>query len=265
MTRPVRLRDLANEFDTFFLDVWGVLHTGEGPLPGVLDTLRAARDAGTRIVLLTNTSRLGPQVVETLGKIGITRDLFTDVVTAGDVTRDAIVARDPAIFRDLPASPAAFHFGARDYVPWLFELGLDLDATPEDAQLVFATGAVSNEQALDRARETLRPAARRRVPLVCTNPDRVIPTSSGPKLGPGAVAAAYAAEGGPIFLYGKPHPPIYAEAQRRAGDARVVAMGDLVDTDVAGARAAGLAAALIGAVPEDATITPDFVLSAFAW
>ena len=132
MTRPVRLRDLANEFDTFFLDVWGVLHTGEGPLPGVLDTLRAARDAGTRIVLLTNTSRLGPQVVETLGKIGITRDLFTDVVTAGDVTRDAIVARDPAIFRDLPASPAAFHFGARDYVPWLFELGLDLDATPED-------------------------------------------------------------------------------------------------------------------------------------
>ena len=124
---------------------------------------------------------------------------------------------------------------------------------PRDAQLVFATGAVSNEQALDRAGDAAS-GRRRRVPLVCTN--RIGSSRRrAAKLGPGAVAAAYAAEGGPIFLYGKPHPPIYAEAQRRAGDARVVAMGDLVDTDVAGARAAGLAAALIGAVPEDATIT----------
>jgi HAD superfamily hydrolase (TIGR01459 family) len=259
-----RLRDLAKDFDTIFLDVWGVLHTGDGPLPGAVETLEAARDAKLRVVLLTNTSRLGPGVVETLGKIGIARDLYTDVVTAGDVTREAVLARDPAVFQRLPASPRGFHFGAADYVPWLFELGLDLEATPDEADLVFATGAVNT---LDRARETLRSAAERGVPLVCTNPDRVIPTARGPKLGPGAVADAYAAMGGPIFLYGKPHLPIYAEARRRVNDdrARIIAMGDLLETDVAGAKTAGLPSAFIGSLPPSAAITPDFVLGTFAW
>lgn len=261
-----RVRDLAGRFDTVFLDVWGVLHTGDGPLPGALETLRAMRDAKLHVVLLTNTSRLAPPVIETLDRIGVTRDLFADVVTAGDVTRAAVMTRDPAVFHGLPDAPRGFHFGAADYVPWLFELGLDLGATPAEADLVFATGAVSGERGLVRAREALRPAAKRGVPLVCTNPDRVIPTAGGPKLGPGAVAEAYAAEGGPVFAYGKPHPPIYAEARRRAGDAaRVIAMGDLVETDVAGAKAAGLASALVGALPPEAALTPDFVLPTFTW
>jgi len=258
-----RLRDLANDFDTIFLDVWGVLHAGEGPLPGALDTLRAMRDAKLRVILLTNTSRLGPGVIEALAKIGITRDLFTDVVTAGDVTRDAIVSRDPAVFQALSQTPRGFHFGAADYVPWLFELGLDLDAPPEQAEIVFATGAANT---LDRARTTLEPAAKRGVPLICTNPDRIIPTSRGPKLGPGAIAEAYREMGGSIFMYGKPHPPIYEEARRRvAPSARIIAMGDLVETDVAGAKAADLPSALVGSVPQDATLTPDFVLGTFTW
>lgn len=258
-----RLRDLASDFDVVFLDVWGVLHTGEGPLPGALDTLRALCDAKVRVVLLTNTSRLGPGVVETLDKIGITRDLFADVVTAGDVTRAAVLARDPAVFESLSPNPRGFHFGAADYVPWLFELGLDLEASAHEAELVFATGAVHT---LDRARDALRPAAERGVPLICTNPDRVIPTSRGPKLGPGAVAEAYREMGGPVFLYGKPHPPIYEEARRRVEpSARIIAMGDLVETDVAGAKAAGLPSALIGEPPPNATLTPDFVLDRFAW
>ena len=125
---------------------------------------------------------------------------------------------------------------------------------------------MNGESGLERAREKLRPAAERGAPLVCTNPDRVIPTSSGPKLGPGAVAEAYAAMGGPIFLYGKPHPPIYAEARRRVPpDARILALGDLVETDVVGAKAAGLASGFVGTLAEDAVLTPDFVLSTFAW
>lgn len=270
-----RLRDLAERFDTFFLDVWGVLHTGDGPLPGAALALRAVAEANVRVVLLTNTSRLGPQVVETLATIGITRDLFTDVVTAGDVTRAAIVNRDPAVFQGRVSAPRAFHFGAAEYVPWLFELGLDLEATPEEADLVFATGSVNGEAGLARALEKLRPAAVRGVPLICTNPDRVIPTSSGPKLGPGAVAHAYAEEGGPTFLYGKPHPPIYEEARRRvlaleaASPARIIAIGDLLETDVAGAKAAGLPSALLRTSltekRSDSDLTPDFVLSTFAW
>lgn len=266
MPPPAALRELAREFDTLFVDVWGVLHVGEGPLPGVVDALRSLRDAGRRVILLTNTSRLGPAVTATLVSLGIDASLFSDVVTAGDVTREAIVNRDPALFGGLPERPRCLHVGAPEFVPWLFELGFDLEASAAEAELVFATGAVGSADALAEIADALRPAARRRVPLVCTNPDRVIPTARGPKLGPGAVADAYAEEGAPTFAYGKPHPAIYAEARRRAGEAvRILAIGDRIETDIAGARAAGLPSALVGAVPEDARVTPDFVLPAFAW
>jgi ribonucleotide monophosphatase NagD (HAD superfamily) len=100
------------------------------------------------------------------------------------------------------------------------------------------------------------------------------------------VAAAYAELGGPTFLYGKPHPPIYAAARGRLGapPARVVAIGDLLDTDVRGARGARIASALVtatgghaaelgpapGARALDALfvaagVAPDMVLARFAW
>jgi HAD superfamily hydrolase (TIGR01459 family) len=83
------------------------------------------------------------------------------------------------------------------------------------------------------------------VPLVCTNPDRIIPYASGHQLGPGAIAHAYASLGGRTFLYGKPHPPIYEAALAGLDRRRVVALGDTVETDIAGARAAGIASVLV--------------------
>jgi ribonucleotide monophosphatase NagD (HAD superfamily) len=87
-----------------------------------------------------------------------------------------------------------------------------------------------------------------------------------------------------VFLYGKPHPPIYAEARRRLGDdpsRRVVAVGDLLETDIRGARNAGFPCVLVtrtGAHAADVTtaqalealfaregIAPDMVLERFAW
>lgn len=264
------LEELIPDFDAFFVDVWGVIHDGAEPFPGVLDALARIAATKKRVVFVTNTSRLGADVIATLEGMGIARALFHDVVTAGDVTRAALVARDPAIFGALPAAPRCFHFGAASYVPWLFELGLDFTEEVTEAELVFSTGAIANEDALAAARKKLAPAASRRRPLVCTNPDRVIPVKGALRLGPGAVADAYAAMGGPIFLYGKPHPPIYAAARRRVpGAARILALGDLLETDVVGAKAAGLPVAFIGSVASeasaDAAVTPDYVLPAFAW
>jgi len=121
------------------------------------------------------------------------------------------------------------------------------------------------------------------VPLVCTNPDPIVPTHAGVKLGPGAIAQAYADLGGPTFLYGKPHAPIYRHALGGA-PARVVAIGDLLETDVRGARGAGIAsvlvtatgvhAARIGEPPDpgvvealaaEADAWPDAVVARFRW
>jgi len=281
------LRVLATTFDAFLVDVWGVIHDGDRPFEGVLEALEALARARRPVVLVTNTSRTGELVVRTLGAMGLDHALFHDVVTAGDVTRAALVARDPAVFAGLPAAPRCYHLGDESYVPWLFELGLDFTDDVAVADLVLATGAFDNAAALAAARELLAPAAARNAPLVCTNPDRIIPSAKGMRLGPGAIARAYGELGAPTFLYGKPHAPIYAEARRRLSfldpSARLIAIGDTLETDVRGAADAripsalvvgsGVHAAELGSADESVLRTfferegmaPELVLPRFAW
>ena len=156
------LRALAPDFDAFFVDVWGVIHDGERLFGGVVDALEQLTAAGRSVVLLTNTSRTGDLVAEALGKMGLDRALFRDVVTAGDVTRAALVARDASLFGALPDAPRCYHLGEASYVPWLFELGLDFTDDLAAADLIVATGAFEDADALSAAREKLTPAAARR-------------------------------------------------------------------------------------------------------
>lgn len=271
------LRALLPSFDAFLVDLWGVVHDGDQPFEGVVATLEALAAGGHPVLFVTNTSRLADAVARTLEGMGIGRALYTDIVTAGDVTRQALATRDAAVFAGLPSAPRCFHFGDPDFVPWLFELGLAFTDDAAAADLVLATGTVPNDRALRELGDRLGPLAARGAPLVCTNPDRLIPTARGAKLGPGAVARHYAERGGRVFLYGKPHAAIYEEARRRLGGAsRILALGDMLETDVRGAQGAGHASALVlggGLHAPDAphldalfareAITPTFVLDRF--
>jgi len=261
--------ELAAQYDDFLVDLWGVIHDGEAPYAGVIDALE--RLEGKRVLFVTNTSRAGDAVIATLESLGISRDLFFDVVSSGDVTRAALAARDPAVFAGVPRDPRCFHHGDAAFVPWLFELGLSITEDVDTCDLVVASGAPHHDARLGEARALLASAATRDVPLVCTNPDRVIPKGDTTLLGPGAIAGAYRELGGRVFLYGKPHAPIYDEAKRRLATKeprRVVAIGDLLETDVAGARAAGIASVLVlrgASAPESPPLTPDMTLEWFRW
>jgi HAD superfamily hydrolase (TIGR01459 family) len=281
------LSAIASQYDAFLVDLWGVVHDGTRPFAGVVDALRELSSAGRRVIFLTNSSRDGGRVAEMLRAMGIGDEHFEAVISSGDVTRDALVSRDRALFDLLPEEPRCLHVGDPSFVPWLFELGLRFVDELADADLIVATGSVRDDAALVSVREHLAPAVARAVPLVCTNPDRVIPTAHGVTLGPGAVAAAYAELGGRVFLYGKPHAPIYAAARRQLGTSpatRVLAIGDLLDTDIRGARDAGIASVLVtgtgghahavGPTPNAAAldplfaaagVAPDMVIERFMW
>ena len=271
MTRRLQgMRAIASSYDDFLVDLWGVIHNGERAFDGVLPALEALADAGRRVLFVTNSSRLGELVVVHLvDQLGIGRALFHDVVSSGDVTRAALLARDPELFRSLPATPRVFHLGSASFVPWLFEMDFAFVDDVDDADFIVATGTFRDARALEEARSLLAYAAARGVPLVCTNPDRILPHATREVLGPGAIAHVHAEAGARVFLYGKPHAPIYAEAWRRLGGdpgRRVVAIGDLVDTDIRGARGAGLDSVLVGPTNGGAEdVAPDMRIDRFVW
>lgn len=241
------LRALRAQFDGFLIDLWGVVHDGEQLFAGVAEALSELAASGARVCFVSNSSRRGDDLADSLVEMGVDRDHFVCVVSSGDVTRDALLARDPRVFAGLPAQPRILHVGNRAFVPWLFELPLSFADAATDADVIVSTGTVPHRAALHEVVAELAPLTERDVPMICTNPDRIVRSARGLHLAPGAVAHAYIEAGGRAFFYGKPHAPIYAAALRRlaVGPERVIGIGDMLDTDVLGATQAGLASALV--------------------
>ncbi|UDL94963.1 TIGR01459 family HAD-type hydrolase [Lichenihabitans sp. PAMC28606] len=240
---PGGLRELAPRYDTLLCDLWGVVHNGRQMFAAAIDALQKFRAGGGVVVFITNAPRPQGPVLDQIFDLGLPRDAFDDIVTSGDVTVKSIAAR---------GTDPAYHIGPpRDLA--LFEAveALTGVAPPvvglEEAAYVVVTGLVDDavEVPADYAAR-LAEMRRRGLLMICANPDIVVHVGDKLIYCGGALAQAYAAIGGETFLAGKPHAPIYEAAIERASRARhgvpidrnrILAIGDALHTDVAGASA----------------------------
>ncbi|MER2604537.1 MAG: TIGR01459 family HAD-type hydrolase [Siculibacillus sp.] len=228
------LSALAGRYDAILCDVWGVLHNGVAAYPGAPEALKRWRESGGRVMLLTNAPRPSGPIHEQLARLGIPREAYDELLTSGDVTREMLMAR---------AERRILHIGPdRDLT--LYE-GLPHTLVGDDeAELVVVTGLADDvTETPDDYRDRLAALARRRLPLVCANPDIVVERGDQRVWCAGALARVYKELGGEIFLIGKPYAPVYEEARLRLStmfakpfaQIRVLAIGDGLATDVRGA------------------------------
>ncbi len=251
------LSALAERFDGFILDLWGVIHNGHRVFPHAVETLRAIQGAGKAAVLLSNAPRRETVVQQRNHEIGLPQGLVAGIVTSGEEAWRHLSARPDAFYRAL--GRRCLHIGgARDSS---MREGLDYDFVDsvEAADFILNTGSAQEDgtRAVDDA--LLARAAARRLPMVCANPDRVVITGERRELCAGAIAEAYEALGGRVRWHGKPYPEVYERAQRVLAHAlpafdkaRVLCVGDGMETDMKGARAAGLAGLFVlGGIHQD--------------
>uniref|UniRef100_UPI003BAC1EF4 TIGR01459 family HAD-type hydrolase n=1 Tax=Stappia sp. TaxID=1870903 RepID=UPI003BAC1EF4 len=231
---------LAPSYRAILCDVWGVLHNGVAAFAPACEALAAfRRETGAPVVLITNAPRPNPPVKAQLASLGVPRDAFDEVVTSGDVTRDAITALDGAPIQ---------HIGPeRDLT--LFEGFANPLVGEEDAQAVVCTGLVDDE---NETPESYRPAFERMIArgltFICANPDIVVERGDKLVWCAGALARLYEDMGGKVTIVGKPHTPIYnlaiARAEAAAGAplerSSILAIGDGLPTDIRGAYANSL-------------------------
>ena len=267
MTAPIPtlagLSGIAEERDLILCDVWGVLHDGQKAHVAAGEALIRFRalpgPRRRRVVLVSNAPRPGDGVGRILDRFGVPREAYDAILTSGDLTRELIAARPGARIR---------HLGPER------DLGVfkDLDITlvPEDeADLVVCTGLFDDRaETPDDYRDELTRLATRGLTMICANPDLVV--ESGNRLIPcaGLLAAAYADLGGAVVYAGKPHRPVYEAAVAVAASldggppddkGRVIAIGDAIRTDIAGASAFGIASLLVarGIHAEELGVTAD--------
>jgi HAD superfamily hydrolase (TIGR01459 family) len=282
------LGEIAETFDAAIVDLWGVLHDGLALYPGAAACLRALRERGLAVCLLSNAPRRAAAVAAKLRALGLGEDLYDDLVTSGEATWQALKHREDATHRNLGTRCFAIG-GAAD---WAFFEGLDLTRVdqPEAADFVLAIGVDREEARLDEYAPVLARAAAAGLPLICANPDLVVTVGEKLCLCAGTLAAHYETLGGTVVYHGKPHAPVYRECLRRLGgppSSRVLGIGDSLHTDIAGAHGIGARALFIaggihreelgaarGAPPDARALAalfaangrrPDWVLPRLVW
>jgi HAD superfamily hydrolase (TIGR01459 family) len=248
----VGLGEIADRYDAILCDVWGVLHNGREAYRPASDALTGFRRRGGAVVLITNAPRPSAPIRAQAIKLGVSPDAFDAVVTSGDVTVALIAER---------RSEPVHHVGPRRDLS-LFEAAAEMTglkpvlAPLEEANYVLCTGLFHDEvETPEDYDDRLRAMKARELPFICANPDLIIHRGADLVYCAGALAQAYEDMGGAAIYAGKPHPPIYRAAFAAAESARgrpldpsrVLAIGDAMRTDVAGAARQGFDALFVSA------------------
>ena len=230
---------LAKGTAAWLVDIWGVIHNGEKPFSDACEACARYRRNGGIVVLVSNSPRPNGSVAAQLDGIGVPRAAWDTIVTSGDVAR-TLIGR----YSGRPI----FHVGPERDLP-IFA-GLDVERVPaEAAEAIVCTGLFDDERETpDDYAATLKQCAARSLTMICANPDVMVERGGRMIYCAGAVARAYEALGGKVEYAGKPYAPIYAltfatlEKLKPASSdkAALLAIGDGIGTDIAGAAEAGV-------------------------
>src|ERR1700748_3793093 len=234
-----KLRDLVGGVDVLLSDIWGVVHNGLVSFPEACEALHNFRKQGGTVILITNAPRPADSVQRQLRKLGVADDTYDAIVSSGDLTRH-YVADHPGrkVYWLGPERDSGIYRGVHTLIPPL-----------EEADYIVCTGLLDDEtETAEDYRPMMLKARERGLTLICANPDIVVERGDRLIYCAGAIAELYRELGGEVIFYGKPHRPIYERAielaaERRNHDItpdRVLAIGDSVRTDVAGAHGFGI-------------------------
>ncbi len=268
-TRLPDLDALADDFDVFFLDAFGVLNIGERAINGVPERIAGLQAAGKRVLVVSNAAGFPhAKLMEKYARLGY------------DFAPDDVITSRKALLHGLRSEPprrwglmATESLGRADLE------GLDVTYLAEDAAVYDAAegflligSAVWTETRQSLLEASLQKNLR---PVYVGNPDIVAPREDGFSTEPGAYAHKLADRTGvaPQF-FGKPFGNIYDLAFAQSGHAdrdKVLMVGDSLHTDILGGQVAGVKTALIAAYGffggqdvagpiAQSGIAPDFIL-----
>jgi len=235
------LSQVADQYDGFILDLWGVIHDGTAPYPGAAETLAKLKALGKKTVMLSNAPRRGFALIEQLTGLGVDRSLYGDVMSSGEAVHMALVRRSDPWFAAL--GRRCLHIGPERDRNIFEELDLDIVTDVAQADFLLNTGPDKFEETVADYAPVMDAALARKLPMVCANPDLIVIRKGQEIICAGMLAKYYAEQGGVVEYRGKPDPAIYDICLEKLGMTdrrRVLAVGDAFHTDVAGADGAGI-------------------------
>ena len=217
------LSDIYENYDTFVIDLWGVIHNGVMLNPKAIDAIEQLKKNSKKIVFLSNAPRPSSKVVNFLIKMSMDKKYLSNVMTSGEAAMYAINKNQ--------FGKTFFHLGPpRDTS--VFEKVKNNKVDLENCDFILCTGLFDGrENDLKYYKTLLENHISKK--LICTNPDLTVHRGSVEELCAGSVAKVFEDLGGEVVYFGKPHKEIYNMCFE--SNEKVLAIGDNLRTDIKGA------------------------------
>ena len=217
------LSEVYKKYDTFVIDLWGVMHNGVILNSKAVEAVEQLKNNSKKVVFLSNAPRPSSKVINFLLKMNLDKKHLSNVMTSGEAAMHAI--------NQNKFGKTFFHLGPpRDTS--LFEKQKDNKTEIEKCDYILCTGLFDDhEDDLNYYRKILKKQISKK--LVCTNPDLTVHRGNVEELCAGSVAKVFEELGGEVIYYGKPHKEIYSSCFDR--NEKVLAIGDNLRTDIKGA------------------------------
>ena len=225
------LKSIVENYDIFYIDLWGVVHNGINPHKNAIEALEEITKAKKEYVLLTNAPRPKKSVQLILEKMGIHKKIREKVYSSGEAALNYL--------KKSYLDKKFYHIGAsRD-----FDLFLDFKKNKVreiyESEYLLCTGLFEDKnleyhknEDLSYYKELFKEHINKK--MVCTNPDLVVDRGDKRELCAGSVASIFEKIGGQVIYFGKPFPEVYNQSIDNKKK-KVLSIGDNLSTDIKGA------------------------------
>ena len=217
------LSNIYENYDTFVIDLWGVVHNGVKLNPKAIEAIDHLNNNLKKIVFLSNAPRPSSKVKNFLLKMNMDKKYLSNVITSGEAAMHAINKNK--------FGKSFFHLGPpRDTS--VFEKVKNNKTDLESCDFILCTGLFDNyEDDLEFYKKFLKNHIKKK--LICTNPDLIVHRGNVEELCAGSIAKVFEDLGGESVYFGKPHKEVYSMCF--SSNEKVLAIGDNLRTDIKGA------------------------------
>ena len=219
------LQSIADNYDLFYIDLWGVIHNGIKLYEKAMVVLEELSKKNKSFVLLTNAPRPNKTVKDFLQKMGMSEELRDHVFTSGEASLNYL--------KKYFLSKKFYHIGPpRDFDLFhLFKNNRSEDI--KGSEYLLCTGLFDEyDKDLIYYKNLFDNHINKK--MICTNPDLIVDRGNKRELCAGSIAMVFEKMGGEVVYFGKPYPEVYNQSIDN-NNKKVLAIGDNLNTDIKGA------------------------------
>ena len=221
----VGFQSIVDNYDLFYIDLWGVIHNGIKLHEKAILTLKKILEIKKEFVLLTNAPRPNETVRIFLEKMGIEKNITKHVFTSGEASLNYL--------KKFYLDDNFFHIGPPRDFDLFSHLKNNQSNDLDNCQYLLCTGLFSgHDKDLNYYKELFEKHTDKK--MICTNPDLIVDRGNIRELCAGSVAMVFEKMGGQVVYFGKPYPEVYNQSTNNINK-KILSIGDNLNTDIKGA------------------------------